>query len=77
MSDKSSVCYKCRWLVLDPGGYFRRKKPNGPCDRCLGQMTTFQIADEARIWLKQLPPKVEAHKVVHPQKSEGSAPDKV
>ena len=73
---KQSVCYKCRWVVEDPGGFFRRKNPNGPCDRCLGQMTAFQVADEQRIWLKQLPPKAERI-VPKPAKPEVSAPDKV
>lgn len=74
----SSLCYKCHWVVLDPGGFFKRKNPKGPCDKCLGYMTTFQIADEARIWLKYIPPKVVEKKVVQNQKPEDhKAPDKV
>ena len=52
-----SVCWRCRWLIEDPGGFYKRKKKTGPCDRCLGQLTTFQIAMESLIWRKALPKK--------------------
>lgn len=52
-----SVCWKCRWLIEDPGGFYGRKKKNGPCDKCLMSLTTFQIAMFDMIWRKQLPPK--------------------
>jgi len=52
---KHQLCWKCRWLILDPGGFFRRSKKSGPCDRCLGQMTIFQEAWEKDIWLKYIP----------------------
>lgn len=51
------VCWKCRWLIESPGGFFRRKSKRGPCDKCLGRVTAFQQADEKRIWLKFIPPK--------------------
>jgi hypothetical protein len=75
----TSVCYKCHWLVLDPGGFFKRKNQKDtkfPCDKCLGKMTTFQIADEARIWLRLIPRKDKQKP--QPQKPEDrKAPDKV
>lgn len=81
MSNKQSVCYKCHWLVADPGGFFQRKNPNDskfPCDKCLGKMTTFQMADEARIWLKYLPIKKKEEAKPQPPKTEDrKAPDKV
>lgn len=55
MHESKSICYKCRFLVLDNGGYFKRKSKKGPCDRCLGQMTTFQMALESTIWLQHVP----------------------
>jgi len=50
------VCWKCRWIVHKTG-FLKRKKNSGPCDRCLGQLTTFQIAWERDIWIRQLPEK--------------------
>jgi hypothetical protein len=51
---KHRLCWKCKWLVLDPGGFFKRGKKSGPCDRCLGQMTIFQEADEKNIWIRYI-----------------------
>jgi len=64
---KKEVCWKCRWLIVSPGGFFRRKTKRGPCDKCLGWMTAFQQADQKRIWLKLIPPK---KKKVEPAKKE-------
>lgn len=55
MTEPTALCYKCRHLVLLNGGYFKRKNNRGPCDRCLGQMTTFQMAMEKQIWLQHVP----------------------
>jgi hypothetical protein len=54
--EKKEICYKCRYLVVSNGGFFKRKSKKGPCDRCLGQMTTFQIALESTIWLRYILP---------------------
>lgn len=59
---KLLVCWKCRCLVEIPGGFYKRKKSNGPCDRCLGQLTTFQIAMQDIIWVKQLSSRKELDK---------------
>lgn len=78
---KQAVCYKCHWLVADPGGFFQRKNPTDhkfPCDKCLGKMTTFQMADEKRIWLKFIPIKKKEESKPQPTKKEDrKAPDKV
>lgn len=55
MGTKKKFCYKCRYLVLFPDGFFKRKSNNGPCDRCLKQMTIFQQIDQNKIWLKFIP----------------------
>lgn len=55
MAEPKTLCYKCRFLVLENGGFFKRKSKKGPCDRCLGQMTTMQIAMEKQIWLQHVP----------------------
>lgn len=54
---KKEVCYKCRWLVIVPDGFYNRKTAHGPCDRCLGKMTIFQQLWEANIWIRQIPKK--------------------
>ena len=59
----NDICWKCRWLVVNPGGFFKRKSRRGPCDKCLGQITTFQQADEKRIWLRFIPPKAKPKEV--------------
>lgn len=60
MSNKTSVCYKCRWLVVHPDGFFKAKKNKGMCDKCSGQMTIFQQCWDKEIWLQYIPikPKV-------------------
>jgi len=53
---KKQVCWKCRWLITKLG-FLSRKKKTGPCDRCLGKVTTMQTAFETKIWLKHIPPR--------------------
>ena len=55
MGTQKKLCYNCRYLVLFPDGFFKRKSKNGPCDRCLKQMTIFQQLDQNKIWLKFIP----------------------
>jgi hypothetical protein len=51
---KKFVCWKCRWLTTEHG-FLKRDKTSGPCDKCLGKMTVFQMAWEKDIWLKFVP----------------------
>ena len=62
MDEKTAICPKCHWRIIEKGGFFKRKTPKGPCDRCLGQMTTFQIVLEKTIWLQHIPPIVEVQR---------------